>query len=331
MQDDLIIRHLTGEASAEEEKLLQQWRTQLPENERHYHDVKKVFELSTSHLTQNIRQRIDINLDQEWSKFVDTIEKKETPIRVLTPENPSRPWLRIAAALLLLAVSGFVINYFVFRNTDVKFQTADTTLSLSLPDGSKVVLNKNSALSYSTSFGEKNRTVILKGEAFFEVERDAQKPFLIQISNTQVEVLGTSFNVQGYEDRKEIEVTVQTGLVKFSAPEANKEIKLEAGQKGVYSKTDRDLNSGANEDINFLAWNTRKLIFVENDLRTVIETLNRIYQVNIVLPDSIPASCVVTVTFDHQSLESVLNVLKTTLSLEYKTNGNQIVIISAGC
>lgn len=324
MQDDLIIRHLTGEASAEEENLLQQWRTQLPDNERHYLDVKKVFVLSTNHLTQNAIHQLNINVEQEWSKFVNTIEKKETPIRVLTPENPSRPWLRIAAALLLLTVSGFVINYFIFRNTDVQFQTADTTLSVALPDGSKVVLNKNSALSYATSFGEKKRTVILKGEAFFEVEKDPQKPFVIQISNTEVEVLGTSFNVQGYEDRKEIEVTVQTGVVKFSVPEANKEIKLEAGQKGIYSKAGKDLNSGANEDINFLAWNTRKLIFVEDDLRAVIETLNKIYQVNIVLPDSISASCVVTVTFDHQSLESILNVLKTTLSLEYKTNGNRI-------
>ena len=331
MQDDLIILHLTREASAEEERQLQQWRSHLPENERHYLDVKKVFELSTNHLTQKAEQRLDINVKQEWSKFVNSIEKKETPIRALTPESPSRPWLRIAAALLLLAVSGFVINYFVFKNTDVQFQTADHTLSVALPDGSKVVLNKNSALSYSTSFGEKNRTVILKGEAFFDVQRDAQKPFVIQISDTEVEVLGTSFNVQGYEARKEIEVTVQTGLVKFSVPETNKEIKLEAGQKGIYSKADKDLNSGANEDINFLAWNTSKLIFVENDLRAVIETLNKTYQVNIVLPDTIPGSCVVTVTFDHQTLESVLNVLKTTLNLEYKTNGNQIVIVSAGC
>ena len=331
MQDELIIRHLTGEASAEEEKQLQLWMAQLPENEKYYEELKKVFELSANHFAKNSKQPVDINVDQEWNTFVATISKKETPIRTLNLEKSSRSWLRLAAALLLIAASGFVINYFVFRNTDVKFQIADTTQSISLPDGSTVVLNKYSELSYASSFGETDRIVTLKGEAFFEVERDTQKPFVIHVNNAEVEVLGTSFNVQSYEEREEIEVVVQTGLVKFSVPGVNKEIKLEAGQKGIYSKAAKDLGSTINTDINFLAWNTRKLVFTENDLRSVIETINRTYQVNITLPASISSSCVVTVTFDHQSLQSVLNVLKTTLNLEYRINGNQVEILSAGC
>ncbi len=330
MQDELIIRHLTGEASAEEEKHLREWMAQLPENEKYYVDLKKVFELSSIHLTQT-KQEIDIDVNQEWREFVSTIEKKEAPVRTLVPENQARPWLRIAATIMLVAASGFVINYFVFRNADVKFQTADTTQSITLPDGSTVILNKHSELSYSSAFGETNRSVSLRGEAFFEIERDLQKPFIISVNKAEVKVLGTSFNVQGYDNRKEIEVTVQTGLVKFSVPEENKEVKLEAGQKGIYSKAAKDLKSAVNPDINFLAWNTRKLVFTENDLRSVIATLNRTYQVNITLPTNIPASCVVTVTFDHQSLESVLNVLKTTLNLEYRITGDQIEIMSAGC
>lgn len=330
MQDELIIRHLTGETSAEEEQQLRAWMAQLPENEKYYNELKKVFALSSNSLTKT-KQEIDVNVNQEWEKFVSTIEKNEAPVRTLVPENQARLWLRIAATILLVAASGFVINYFVFRNTDVKFLTADTTQSVTLPDGSTVILNKHSELSYASSFGEMNRKVTLKGEAFFEIERDTQKLFIISINNAEVEVLGTSFNVQGYDNRKEIEVTVQTGLVKFSVPEENKEVKLEAGQKGIYSKAAKDLKSAVNPDINFLAWNTRKLVFTENDLRSVIETLNKTYQVNITLPANIPASCVVTVTFDQQSLESVLNVLKTTLNLEYRINGNQVEILSAGC
>ena len=330
MQDELIIRHLSGEASAEEEKQLQLWMAQLPENEKYYDELRKVFELSANHFAKNSKQQVDVNVDQEWNAFVATT-KKETPIRTLNPEKPSRLWLRIAAALLLIAASGFVINYFVFRNTDIQFQTADATQSVSLPDGSTVVLNKYSELSYASSFGETDRIVTLKGEAFFEVERDTQKPFVIHVNNAEVEVLGTAFNVQGYSDREEIEVVVQTGLVKFSVPGVNKEVKLEAGQKGIYTKAPKDLESTLNSDVNFLAWNTQKLVFNESDLRSVIETLNRTYRVNITLPTNIPASCVVTVTFDHQSLQSVLNVLKTTLNLEYKINGNRIEILSAGC
>ncbi len=331
MQDELIIRHLTGETSSQEEKQLLMWMAQLPENKRHYLDVKKVFELSTKHFAENSKQQVDINVDQEWNKFVNTIEKKETPIRPLISERSSRLWLQIAAVLLLVVASGFVINFFIFRNTYTQFQTAGNTQSVSLPDGSTVILNKHSEISYTSSFGKTDRQVTLKGEAFFEIKRDTQKPFVVSINNTEVEVLGTSFNVQGYDDRQEIEVIVQTGLVKFSVPEVKHEVKLAAGQKGIYSKADNGLSSAANTDINFLSWNTRKIIFMENDLRSVIETLNKTYLVNITLPADISPSCVVTVTFDHQSLESILNVLKTTLNLEYRIKGNQIEIISAGC
>jgi transmembrane sensor len=120
-------------------------------------------------------------------------------------------------------------------------------------------------------------------------------------------------------------------IVKFSAPAAKGEAIIKAGQKGIYSKAKQQINSFVNEDPNFNAWNTRTIVFEEDNLRTVIETLNKTYHANIVATSEIPASCVVTVTFDHQTLESVLNVLKTTLNLTYKVNGSRIEITHTGC
>jgi transmembrane sensor len=330
MKDELIIRHLAGETSSEEEKQLRTWLAQLPENERYYDNIKKVFELTSTHLTKT-KQEIDIDINQEWKKFVGTIDKKETPVRTLIQEESFRPWFKIAAAVLLVAASGFVINYFILKTEEIKFQTTNSTQFVTLPDGSTITLNQYSELSYSSGFGDRNRSVQLKGEAFFEVKPDAQKPFIINVNNAAVEVVGTSFNIQGYDSRGEIEVTVQTGVVKFSVSELNKEVKLQAGQKGIYSKVAKELRSTTNQDVNFLAWNTRTIVFAESDLRSVVETLSKTYQVNISLPAVIPSSCAVTVTFEHQSLESVLNVLKTTLNLEYRITGQQVEILSAGC
>jgi ferric-dicitrate binding protein FerR (iron transport regulator) len=92
-----------------------------------------------------------------------------------------------------------------------------------------------------------------------------------------------------------------------------------------------ELSSGINKDINFLSWNTRKIVFTEDDLQTVVATLNKIYHANISIATDIPASCIVTVTFDQQSLEAILNVLETTLNLTLRTSGNQIEITAAGC
>ena len=333
MQDDLIIRHLTGETSAEEDKQLLAWVALLPENKRYYLNAKNIFELSSKHYAEASKENPDINVDQEWGHFVSTISKskKEATVRTISPVSSSGRWLRIAATLLLLAGAGFVTNYFVYRTTNIQFLTIDNTLSVALPDGSKIMLNKHSQLTYTSTYGNKDRKVNLKGEGFFEVVSDAQKPFIISVNNAQIEVLGTSFNVQGYDIRKEIEVTVQTGVVRFSVPDVKSQVKLTAGQKGVYLKANSELSSTVNEDVNFLSWNTRTIIFVDNDLRTVVETLNKIYQATIVLPNNIPNSCSVTVTFDHQTLESVLNVLKSTLNLTYTINGNQIEITSVGC
>ena len=330
--NELIPRYLVGEASAEEEKQLLTWIAQAPENERQYLSFKKVFELSEKHYTDKAGQTLDINIDNEWNHFISTIDKtQEKPVHTLQGNmGASRLWYKIAATLLLLAVFGFVINYFVSKNNEIHFQTAENTLNVSLPDGSQIILNRRSEVSYSSDFGDKTRTVTLKGEGFFDVAKDGQKPFIINVNHAKVEVLGTSFNVRAYDERKEVEVIVETGVVKVTAPNLS-DIKLVAGQKAIYDQESKQLLSVVNEDVNFLSWNTHKLIFEGNSLQTVIETLNKTYGVNIVLATDIPPSCIVTVTFDHQTLEAVLHVLETTLNLTITINGNQIEITGAGC
>lgn len=328
--DELITKQLSGEASAEEAQQVMSWVALRPENALHYQKMKKAFDISAQHYARPSTPESLIDVDAEWNRFVRTVSKKETPVKSLTPFYAST-WVRIAAALLILVASGIVFNYYASRNSELKFQTSEETLAVSLPDGSTVTLNKNSQLTYPRGFDRKTRSVTLQGEAFFEVARNPQKPFIISVNNAKVEVLGTSFNVQGYNERQAVEVTVATGVVRFSVPSEEQEVTLKAGERGVFIKSARQLSSVANKDINFLSWNTKKIVFEETDLRSVIETLNNTYQVNIIIATEIPPSCVVTVSFDHQTLEAVLNVLKSTLNLTYKINGDTIEITSAGC
>ncbi|HEY9046048.1 MAG TPA: FecR domain-containing protein [Ohtaekwangia sp.] len=328
---ELMTRYLASEASPDEEKELLAWIARAPENEKHYQEYKKLFDLSREHYTRKETDRA-VDLDLEWNHFLNTIQQKksESNVRTLEPRSFA-VWYKIAASILLLAVTGWIVLQFLPKGKDVQYQTASNTLTVSLPDGSQVTLNSHSSLSYSASYNDDNRTVALKGEAFFNVTRNPQKPFIIQANDAQVEVLGTSFNVLAYDSLSAVEVVVETGVVKLSVPALKTEVKLEAGQKGIYSRQASQLSSKVNDDINFQSWNTRKIVFEEEDLRTVIATLNRIYQANITVAADIPASCAVTVTFDHQSLEAVLRVLENTLNLTYKINGNQIEITAAGC
>jgi transmembrane sensor len=328
---DLVTRYLSGEASAEDEKQLLNWIAQKPENEQDYLATKKIFELSEQHYTAKGSELLDVDIDHEWNHFMSNI-KKEAPVRTLEPEKQSSQlWYKIAAAILLLAVTGYLLNYFTTKTEEFTFDTADNTRTVSLPDGSQVILNKHSHIAYTTDFGKQDRKVKLTGEAFFQVNHDASKPFIIDVNNATIEVLGTSFNVRAYDQLKDVEVVVETGVVKLSASDHKTEVKLAAGQKGLYTRSNEAISSGINKDINFLSWNTQKIVFMENDLQSVVETLNKTYQVNIIIATNVPATCEVTVSFEHQTLESVLRVLERTLNLTYQIKGNQIEITGAGC
>ena len=330
---EMITRYLTGEATAEQEKRLKDWIAENPENERLYLGYKKAFELSKTHYNPHAPEILDIDLDKEWDQFLNNKKGEQTKTVTLSaPATASRRvWLRVAAGVLLLLVAGTVINYFIGNRSQVILSTLDERREFTLPDGSRVTLNQYSELSYAKDFPETVRIVSLKGEAFFDVESQVGSPFAITAHDLEITVLGTSFNVQAYDRNQEIEVVVQTGTVELGHETDQELITLHAGEKGIYQKTNNLISKETNDDINFLSWKTRKITFVQEDLSTVAQTLSRIYQVNIYFSADILPTCEVTVTFDNQTLDAVLNVLRNTLDLSYQTDGDQIEITGAGC
>ena len=326
---ELMARYLAGEASAQESEDLREWIAAAPENKQEFDRFKKLFEITSDQLRRNAAAAggLAIDIDREWDRFRASVgNRKVIPLQ----KERSSGWMRVAAAILLLVASGLVINYFIYRTSDVHYQTASDTKVIALPDGSRVTLNRKSRLSHSPEFNEENRAVQLSGEAFFEVADNVQLPFVIHTNEGTVEVIGTTFNVQAYDSTSDVEVVVETGVVLFSVP-AVKSLELKAGTRGVYKKESRDMTSGVNDDVNFQSWNTQRMIFTDAPLRKVVETINRTYNVNITVATGVPESCAVTVTFDKQSLDAVLRVLENTLGLEIRREGGNIEITGAGC
>jgi transmembrane sensor len=323
--NELITKHLAGETSADEQKQLLSWINESQANKQHFDQLQKAFGLTERHFKAPV-QDVDMDIDQEWAHFTKSIGK-EVKVRRLSFSQVS---LRVAATVLLLAVAGTLL-YNYLRPDNTIYQTAENKNTISLPDGSQVVLNRYTTLSVDPDFGEQNRTVSLEGEAFFNVEANADKPFIILAETASVQVLGTSFNINAYDSLNEVEVTVETGIVTLQARGGTEKVKLGAGQKGIYSKTKQALQTDTNTDLNYLSWNTGRIVFVGNDLRSVIETLRRTYNADITLPPDIPETCIVTVTFEGQSLESVLKVLESTLNIRYSIRGNKVEITEAGC
>lgn len=324
--DELITRYLAGETTPGEEKRLFAWIDEKPENANRFEKIRKVFELATAHLQTPAP---DIDVDAEWGVFLESLQNKK--VRRLAPNDALRPvpaWLKMAAAILVVVVSGVIVNY--FRASDKRFESGSDILALTLPDSSSVTLNRYSSLEYAGSFGDRERAVTLNGQAFFQVKPDQNRRFVINTGEGTVEVVGTSFVVSAYDSASTVEVIVETGTVVFNVPSAGS-VKLNAGNMATFEKGTSVLATRVNDDPNFRAWETGRLVFVNTPLSRVVETLNRTFNARISLSGTAAAGCAVTVTFDHQTLDAVLHVLESTLDIEIRRDGDSIQITAEGC
>ena len=210
----------------------------------------------------------------------DTPEVEETPVVTLDQSKKGRVWLRVAAVLSILLVGTFVALT-VFKDAPVQPETNSQFLSYAdlvsqfagqgfsenknlenidifyLADGTLVFLNKDSRLTFPTTFGENERVVVLEGEAFFDVARDEEHPFVIYSENTRTEVLGTSFNLKAYDKQEEVELTVVTGEVQLSiigTKGGNSSLNLVPSERGVFEKKEATLSEHKVEGADFIEW-----------------------------------------------------------------------------
>ena len=195
------------------------------------------------------------------------------------------------------------------------------TTSVVLPDSTVVFLNSESSLRYPSSFkNSKERKVELKGEGYFEVTKDVEKHFIVStVHRSQVEVLGTSFNIEAYEESPEVSTTLIKGKVNFSFQEGvrKKQIVLNPGQKVVYDSkkgTARLLETSGETET---SWKDGKIIFDNTSLKDALRILEKRY--NVVFIQKNPArKAAFTGTFTSQRLERILEYFKLSSNIHWK-------------
>jgi ferric-dicitrate binding protein FerR (iron transport regulator) len=210
-----------------------------------------------------------------------------------------------------------------FRSNVTRYAAELTSREVLLSDGSVVALNRNSTLTWRADHDGK-RLVTLKGDAYFDVAKDALKPFVITAETVEVEVLGTSFYVDARADQKTLDVSVATGQV--AVRHAGAEVVLASGEKAIFNKTSNDLEKQENVDPNFNSVKTQKLFFQNSTLDEVINTLNRHYHARISAETPALETCLLTATFEDKSFDAVLQIVSTTLNLEVITQNQEIIL-----
>jgi len=151
---------------------------------------------------------------------------------------------------------------------------------LTLPDGSKVWLNSASSLTFPTAFNGQQRMVKLQGQGYFEIAPKAAQPFIVQVNQLEIQVLGTQFDIMAYEDESTVNTTLLQGAVKVK--DAHAEKMLRPGQQAVFNPQDRSMSVQTADTDRVMAWKNGRFIFNNADLATILREISRWYNVDIV-------------------------------------------------
>ena len=265
----------------------------------------------------------------------EMLENIHRQIRMLTRKRKLRRIASVAAAVLLpvMLISLFWINI-NSRLGNILFASSETVSESAAPgerkvvvfqDGTKVYLNAGSKLSYPSFWTLSERDVKLEGEAFFQVEKNPKRPFVVDMNGVSLTVYGTRFNVKAYPHDDMVAVILFDGDVVFNA--SGNEYDLEPSEQLVYSRSfgTVEIISLESPDDQIL-WTKNVIMFRNNTLREIADVLSRWYNVSFVMEDELLYSRTFTLKTDHQPLHVLLEEMEYVSDLHFEVDGNVVKV-----
>jgi len=302
--DRIIALHLEGVATPAEQELLQAWLCYSESNRAYFGALVGVPKP---------------NVDKAWERFSQHIRQEQfAPSKHVTLWSFPSVALRYAAAIAVL-IGLSIFMWLKFDNSSTALQTIAENHQIqaeehTLQDNSTVFLNPNSTLAYVGKFGVGKREVKLRGEAFFEVAAAGSGQFLVHAEETFVKDIGTSFNVQAYPESDSVVVFVQSGEVHFYA-KGNNGIRVQAGEIGIYNKRTKAFTHLRSGEVNVAISTAKLFVFKDKPLSEAVALINEVYNVQITIGDTVAAKQTISVTFDNESIEEIVEVIGETMHL----------------
>ena len=203
------------------------------------------------------------------------------------------------------------------------------TFRIMLSDGTAVNMNAGSSLRYPVNFrSNESRRVFLTGEAYFDVAKDKERPFIVSSGNLEVEVLGTEFNVSSYSEDAHIEVVLVEGAVNLNTKGELEEnpIELSPGQRGSYSRDSKNIHIDTVNTNMYTSWMQGHLVFRELTFDQILTKLERHYNIEILNTNTELGKVVFNASFNEVKIEEVLSFFNDTHEIEYEIKNNTVII-----
>lgn len=310
MNKDLLYNFFKGNVSIEEGQKIKAWVEASKENERTFYRERKIFDA--------------------LMLYNPLPEKKISILNILY--NKSVEWLKIAIAVIFT----LLLSYFYQEHKVGLDSMAMSTISvpegqrtnITLPDGTNAWLNARTTIQYPVSFNRRERFVILKGEAYFDVKRNESKPFVVRTDAYNIEVLGTKFNVNAYPGTEKFETTLMHGSVKVILKTDSLQTVILAPDHKLSLEKGRLIMTKV-EDYNPYRWKEGLICFSDESFPNIMKDFEKYYGVKIVIENENVLQSNFTGKFrQSDGIDYALRILRKNINFQYeKDNEEQIIYI----
>lgn len=333
--EELIIRYLQHDIAENELRELDGWIHESEENKKNFFQLKNLFDSRNQALSSSIDMRAD-----SWPRMLTKINRLPESLEKGVPERKSI-WMSCLKYVAIIGVAfgvGFGIHEFndssvsgnVATYNEIIVEKGGRANTVILSDGSKVVLNASTHFKYPAAFDAKRREVYLDGEAYFEVAKDAAKPFTVRLKNQEITVLGTSFNILAHQEDPYSVITLLSGSILLeSFDRQGKKMGSMKMKPNQQARSDNESGSIFLSEVDATvsnAWIGGRYKFRDEKLSSIVRRLQNYYGVDIRLEDSLKDVCY-TGTFSlDQTIQEVLRVINSEEQFSFTKQGKEIII-----
>ncbi len=345
ISSELLKKYLKGETTPEENTAVDQWYMSLQDGPD---DVSLLDPLELTFVQNKIFDRISSKI-QLPSKDIQLKKQTSKSFFLTTP-------LKLAAAITAIAVIGIGAILFINQKGLPSLQhqqivvlengmkkivnNTEAVRRVMMEDGSVITLKPNSIIEYPEAFASDARRIFLKGEAFFDVSKDKNRPFIISTSQLRVKVLGTSFNVVAYEGAKEASVAVKTG--KVSVVKSNPVVEREREEEEVILTPNQEVVYNSAENLFSKKLVAEPVVVLEKStlfetqydgapVVKILSVLEQNYGIDIEYDEEVLSNCILTTSMAEEGLYERIQIICKAIGAEYEINNASIFIKSNGC
>ncbi|MCE7039563.1 FecR family protein [Dyadobacter sp. CY312] len=322
---DLLKRYLANDCTAGEREMVDGW-------------YKTLHLTSDEKFTEEDQELLFNRIENQISEIQPALHSKR---------NTFNNWWVYAsgiAAMLLLSIG------FLYYTSKIDSKHEITTgehpvlitnrqkkaLKYELPDHSIIWLQPEASIEHPKTFDSKTREISFSGEAFFDITKNPDQPFVIKSGKLKTVVHGTSFNIRANRNDSNYQVSVVTGSVSVSASDGGKDtgtVLLKPQQQAIFSTATNDLtlNTIKNKQTDIEPWQPVSLTFDDTRLGDIVARLQKTFRVKISLSNPAMMDCVLKVDFNNQNLPEILEMLNTLMVSTYEIEGQHIIMSGQGC